>query len=85
MKTWERCLLLRIGPVGTGKRVVQIVLMPIFWNTIVYSLKVSGPPVDVLQFVDKEKKPVMEYIYEAMDRTKEAIEKSFNEREEKYK
>ena len=59
--------------------------MPIFWNTIVYSLKVSGPPVDVLQFVDKEKKLVMEYIYEAMDRTKEAIEKSFNEREEKYK
>ena len=27
----------------------------------------------------------MEYIYEAMDRTKEAIEKNFNEREEKYK
>ena len=27
----------------------------------------------------------MEYIYEAMDQTKEAIEKSFNEREEKYK
>ena len=59
--------------------------MPIFWNTIVYSLKVSGPPVDVLQFVDKEKKPVMEYIYEAMDRTKEASENFFNEREEKYK
>ena len=27
----------------------------------------------------------MEYIYEVMDRAKEAIEKSFNEREEKYK
>ena len=27
----------------------------------------------------------MEYIYEAMDRTKEAIEKIFNEREQKFK
>ena len=48
MKTRERCLLLRIGPIGTGKRVDQIVLMPIFWNTIVYSLKVSSPLVRVL-------------------------------------
>ena len=27
----------------TGKRVAQTVLMPTFWNTVVYSLKVSGP------------------------------------------
>ena len=45
----------------------------------------SGPLVCVLRFVDGEKKLVIEYIYEAMDRAKEAIENSFNEREEKYK
>ena len=45
----------------------------------------SGPLVCVLRFVDGEKKLVIEYIYEAMDRAKEAIEKSFYEREEKYK
>ena len=39
----------------------------------------------MLRFVDGEKKLVIEYIYEAMDRAKEAIEKSFYEREEKYK
>ncbi|GMP56541.1 hypothetical protein CsSME_00020983 [Camellia sinensis var. sinensis] len=31
------------------------------------------------------KKPAMGYIYEAMDRAKESIAKSFNEKEEKYK
>ncbi|KAL0012283.1 hypothetical protein SO802_007391 [Lithocarpus litseifolius] len=58
--------------------------MPTFWNTVVYSLKVSGPIVRVLRLVDGEKRPAMGYIYEAMDRAKEAIEKSFNGKEERY-
>ncbi|XP_030955048.1 uncharacterized protein LOC115977364 [Quercus lobata] len=69
----------------TGKRVAQTILMATFWNTVVYSLKVSGPIVRVLRLVDGEKRPAMGYIYEAMDRAKEAIEKSFNGREERYK
>ncbi|XP_065621278.1 uncharacterized protein LOC136064046 [Quercus suber] len=69
----------------TKKRVAQTVLMPTFWNTVVYSLKVSSPIVRVLRLVDGEKRPAMGYIYEAMDRAKEAIEKSFNGREERYK
>ena len=55
-----------------------------FWNTIVYTLKVIGPLVRVLRLVDNERKPAMGYIYEAMDRAKEAIIKSFNENEERY-
>ncbi|XP_075663743.1 uncharacterized protein LOC142633393 [Castanea sativa] len=69
----------------TGKRVAQTVLMHTFWNTIVYSLKVSSPIVRVLRLVDREKMPAIGYIYEAMDRAKEAIEKSFNGSEERYK
>ena len=69
----------------TGKRVAQTILMATFWNTVVYSLKVLGPIVRVLRLVDGEKRPAMGYIYEAMDRAKEAIEKSFNGREERYK
>ncbi|KAL4653643.1 hypothetical protein ACB092_01G319700 [Castanea dentata] len=69
----------------TGKRVAQTVLMHTFWNTVVYSFKVSSPIVCVLQLVDGEKRPAMGYIYEVMDRAKEAIEKSFNGREERYK
>jgi hypothetical protein len=67
-----------------GKKVTEIVLMPSFWNSIVYILKVTGPLVKVLRLVDSEKRPVMGYIYEAMDRCKEAIMKAFNNNESKY-
>ncbi|XP_059664281.1 uncharacterized protein LOC132310058 [Cornus florida] len=68
-----------------GKRVASYVLMPSFWNNIVFSLKVSGPLISVLRLVDGEKKPPMGYIYAAKDRAKEAIAKSFGEVEDKYK
>ncbi|XP_059627377.1 uncharacterized protein LOC132270198 [Cornus florida] len=68
-----------------GKRVASYVLMPSFWNNIIFSLKVSGPLIPVLRLVDSEKKPPMGYIYAAMDRAKEAIAKSFGEVEDKYK
>ena len=59
--------------------------MPSFWNTIVFCLKVSGPLVHVLHLVDGEKKAHMGYIYEAMNRAKDTIVRSFNGNEEKYK
>ncbi|KAJ1376025.1 Ribonuclease H-like superfamily [Sesbania bispinosa] len=59
--------------------------MPSFWNDVVYSLKAMRPLVRVLRLVDNEKNPAMGYIYEAMDKAKEAIQKSFNENEDKYK
>jgi mevalonate kinase len=68
-----------------GRRVTETVLMPTFWNNIVYTLKATGPLVKVLHLVDSEKRPVMGYIYEAMDRCKEAIMNAFNHNESKYK
>ena len=44
-----------------------------------------APLVRVLWLVDGEKKPAMGYIYEAMDKAKEAIMKSFKNDESKYK
>ncbi|KAL4291295.1 hypothetical protein GQ457_14G000080 [Hibiscus cannabinus] len=67
-----------------GKKIVDIILMPSFWNGIVYALKLSGPLVHALRKVDGEKKPAMGYIYEVMDHAKEAIAASFNENESKY-
>ncbi|XP_059639841.1 uncharacterized protein LOC132282251 [Cornus florida] len=52
------------------KNVTQIVLMPTFWTSIVYSLKVASPLVRVLKLVDGERRPPMGYIYEAMERAK---------------
>ena len=70
---------------AAGKKATSTILMTTFWTNIVYVLKIFGPLVSVLRLVDGEKKPAMGYIYEAMDRAKEAIIKSFNEKEEKYK
>ncbi|KAJ9169732.1 hypothetical protein P3X46_017890 [Hevea brasiliensis] len=67
------------------KKCERTVLSPAFWNHVVYALKVSGLLVRVLRLVDNEKKPAMGYIYEAMDRAKEAIANSLNGNEEKYK
>ncbi|CAL9075137.1 unnamed protein product [Musa textilis] len=58
--------------------------MSSFWNHVVYILKVMDSLVRVLQLVDNEIKPAMRYIYEALDRAKETIKRSFNENEEKY-
>lgn len=69
----------------SGKRVAQTILSTSFWNNMAYSLKLGGPLIKVLRLVDGEKRPPMGYIYEAMDRAKEAITKSFDGREEKYK
>ena len=68
-----------------GKIIGNIVLMPSFWNTIVFFLKVSGPLVRVLCLVDGENKASMGYIYEAMNRAKDTIVRSFNGNGEKYK
>ena len=65
-----------------GKTIANIVLMPSFWNTIVFCLKVSGP---LVRLVDGEKKAPMGYIYEAMNRAKDTIVRIFNGKEEKYK
>ncbi|RDX73525.1 hypothetical protein CR513_46855, partial [Mucuna pruriens] len=61
-----------------GKKAIHIVLMPSFCNDVVYVLKPMGPNVCVLRLVDNEKRPALGYIYEAMDKTKEAIQKAFN-------
>ena len=68
-----------------GKTIANIVLMPSFWNAIVFCLKVLGPLVRVLHLVMLKKKTPMGYIYEAMNRAKDTIVRSFNGNEEKYK
>ncbi|KAL6554980.1 hypothetical protein OROGR_006238 [Orobanche gracilis] len=66
------------------KQVVNIIMMPSFWNSVVYAVKVAGPLIKVLCLVDGEKKPLMGYIYEAMDRAKEEIAAAFGNNEDRY-
>lgn len=67
-----------------GKLVTSIVLNNNYWRHVIYALKLACPLVKVLRMVDAERKPAMGYIYEAMDRCKEAISNAFNGRVEKY-
>ena len=68
-----------------GKNVAKTVIMPSFWNTIIFYLKISSPLICVLRLIDGEKKTPMGYIYEAMTRAKETIVKRFHGNEETYK
>lgn len=76
---------LSVSKDAKGKTTRDIVFMQTFWNDVLYTLKAMGPLVQVLRLVDNERKPAMGYIYEAMDRAKEAMIKSFNGNEDKYK
>lgn len=62
-----------------GKQVADIVLSTHFWNNVNYILLVMG-----IRHVDGENKPSMGYVYEAMDRAKEATEEGFKKNESKY-
>lgn len=60
-----------------GREVVNLIISVHFWNDVVRALTVCSPLTKVLRLVDGEKKPPMGYIYEAMDRAKEAIAHGF--------
>ncbi|KAG5034983.1 hypothetical protein JHK87_009893 [Glycine soja] len=85
MFTSDEWTLNKLSKEPKGKEATKVVLMPSFWNSVVYTLKVMAPLVKVLRLVDDKKKPAMGYIYEAMDKAKETIIKSFNNNESKYK
>ncbi|KAI0519522.1 hypothetical protein KFK09_006971 [Dendrobium nobile] len=78
MFTCEEFILGPYAKEAKAKQSQHTILQQSFWNTIVYALKIAGPLLKVLRLVDGEKKPPMAYIYEAIDRAKEAIAASFN-------
>ncbi|CAH1452891.1 unnamed protein product [Lactuca virosa] len=63
---------------GRGIKVKSYFMQDMFWRNVHYALKLTGPLVTVLRIVDGEKYPAMGFIYEAMDRAKEAIRDSFS-------
>ncbi|KAL5169694.1 hypothetical protein HKD37_11G031553 [Glycine soja] len=73
MFTFDEWTLNKLSKDPKGKEAEKVVLMPSFWNSVVYTLKVMTPLVKVLRLVDGEWKPAIGYIYEAMDKAKETI------------
>ncbi|CAH1447615.1 unnamed protein product [Lactuca virosa] len=68
-----------------GTQCVTTIFSSSFWINIDIAVKVGEPLLAVLRLVDSERKPAMGYIYEAMDRAKEQIAYSFNNKFNKYK
>eukprot|EP00253_Pinus_taeda_P029681 PITA_29681 len=78
---WERSTL---SKETKGKNVEEIVLNNGFWENANKVLKICGPIVNVLHMVDGDK-PCMGFVYESLDRCKEAIATAFNNVEADYK
>ena len=58
-----------------GIEITEIILNNNFWKDVQHLLKVSEALVVVLRLADSEENPTMGYVYEAMDRAKEVIQK----------
>uniref|UniRef100_A0A6N2KIC4 BED-type domain-containing protein n=1 Tax=Salix viminalis TaxID=40686 RepID=A0A6N2KIC4_SALVM len=62
------------GKSRVGKEIAAIILQDNdFWPRCAHIVNVSEPLVRVLRLADSEEKPSMGYLYEAMDKAKEAI------------
>ncbi|XP_049405278.1 uncharacterized protein LOC125868748 [Solanum stenotomum] len=85
MFTSDKWVISRWAKLPRGKSATHIVLTATFWSQVSNILKIMGPLVKVLRLADNEKKPAMGYIYEAVDRAKEAIAKAFEGNAAKYK
>jgi hypothetical protein len=68
-----------------GKEMEDIILNSNFWRVVESTVKTIEPLVKVLRMVDGEENPTMGYLYEAMDRAKEAIKEIHDNEEKKYK
>eukprot|EP00253_Pinus_taeda_P001557 PITA_01557 len=66
---WRNC---RYNRRHDGKAIAKMVYSKTFWHGVEEACAVSEPIVKVLRLVDGEK-PAMPYLYEGMDRAKEAI------------
>uniref|UniRef100_A0A6N2M5V3 DUF659 domain-containing protein n=1 Tax=Salix viminalis TaxID=40686 RepID=A0A6N2M5V3_SALVM len=73
------------GKSRVGKEIAAIVLQDKdFWPRCAHIVNVSEPLVRVLRLADSEEKPSMGYLYEAMDKAKEAIKIRLKNRMSQY-
>uniref|UniRef100_A0A6N2MSJ5 BED-type domain-containing protein n=1 Tax=Salix viminalis TaxID=40686 RepID=A0A6N2MSJ5_SALVM len=73
------------GKSRVGKEIAAIVLQDKdFWPRCAHIVNVSEPLVRVLRLADSEEKPSMGYLYEAMDKAKEAIKTRLKNRMSQY-
>lgn len=73
------------GKSRVGNEIAAIILQDNdFWPRCAHIINVSEPLVRVLRLADSEEKPSMGYLYEAMDKAKEAIKTRLKNRMSQY-
>jgi hypothetical protein len=77
---WENS---HLSKESKGKELEQNILGITFWESATKVLKICEPIIDMLRMVDSDT-PSMGFVYEGMDRCKEAIANSFNNLENEY-
>ncbi|KAE8719669.1 peroxisome bioproteinsis protein 12 [Hibiscus syriacus] len=75
----------KLSKTTTGKIVSDIVLDQKFWNDYLSIAKLVAPIIRLLRIVDGDEKPSLGYVYEGMQRAKNAIKKMFRNRRALYK
>ncbi|XP_077229963.1 uncharacterized protein LOC143862971 [Tasmannia lanceolata] len=69
---------------GLSEEIVSTVLDKQFWDNCKHILNISEPLVRMLRLVDRQDKPAMGYIYEAIDRAKENIKARLKNKKSDY-
>jgi hypothetical protein len=68
-----------------GKTVSVIVLDSTFWSNCFMIAKIMAPIIKLLKIVDGDERPSMGYVYDGMQRAKNAIKAMFRNRKSSYK
>ena len=69
---------------ANGKAVSATVLDNKFWESCYTICKLVGPLIRLLRIVDSDEKPSLGYVYEGMQRAKNAIKEMFRNRKTAY-
>ena len=75
----------RLAKSAAGKAVSAIILDSKFWNDCLNIARLMAPIIPLLRIVDGDEKPSMGYVYEGMQRAKNAVKEMFRNRMALYK
>jgi hypothetical protein len=74
----------KLAKSAAGKVVSDIILDSSFWNNCYMIAKIMGPIIKLLRIVDGDEQPSMGYVYDGMQRAKNAIKCMFRNKKRAY-
>ncbi|XP_022865250.1 uncharacterized protein LOC111385112 [Olea europaea var. sylvestris] len=75
----------RLSKSGNGKLVSSIILDNKFWDDCLMLVKIVAPIIKLLQIVDSDEKPSLDYVYDGMHRARKGVKNIFLNKKRLYK